>query len=692
MSKYADFLVEIQTEELPPKTLRRLEISFLNEVKENLNKAALNFKEIFSFATPRRLALLVTALSGKQADTVVERKGPALENAYDEKGHPTPACVGFARSCGVTPNNLITIKGQGSATWVGFKQKVLGKSTQELLPDIIQQALSRLPIAKRMRWGANTTEFVRPVHSVIMLYGSKVIPADILGCKAGRKTRGHRFLTKGLLDIKTPSDYISTLENKGYVIPDFNRRKAFIGQEAESLTQKMAAKNVNVLISEDLLDEVTGLVEWPMGVWGNFDKEFLKVPQEVLISAMQDHQRYFAITDQRGKLLPHFITISNIPSKDMNRVVEGNERVLRARLQDAAFFFETDKKQTLEKRLPLLKDIIFQAKLGTLFDKSERLKNLSGFIAHKLNQPVALAERAGLLSKTDLTTQLVGEFPELQGIAGFYYAKESKEDEIVAKALNEQYLPRFSGSKLPTTPVGCVLALADRLDTLVGIFGIGQIPTGDKDPYGLRRAALGILRILIEKKLTLDLRDLLAASLSQYQIPLENSNLLPEVTHFILDRLKPWYLEQGITPDVFAAVAALNSTVPFEIHCRIQAVQQFKKMTEAESLSIANKRVSNILSQYNKQITLQDINEQLFEHDAERVLAKKLKEHQSKKHASVDYSELLSELAGLRKPVDDFFDHVMVMTEDKDKRENRLLMLKKLRELFLQVADIALLQ
>ncbi|MHB1949050.1 MAG: glycine--tRNA ligase subunit beta [Gammaproteobacteria bacterium] len=701
MSKYADFLVEIQTEELPPKALHRLGKTFLQEIEDRLRKADLKYDVASFFATPRRLAVFITNLASKQADAVVERKGPAIDAAFDQNRKPTQACMGFARSCGVNPEQLITIKNDGGA-WVGFKQKVIGKSIHDLLPGIVQQALTALPIPKRMRWGNNTAEFVRPVHSIIMLYGSKVVTAEILGCKAGRKTRGHRFLSKGWLEIKKPSDYLSVLENKGFVIADFERRKELIRQEAEALAAKNPALDktgkkkiiARALIDETLLDEVAGLVEWPVAIYGSFDKNFLTVPQEALICAMQDHQRYFPVVDEKGKLLPHFIAMSNIASKDTSRVIEGNERVLRARLADAAFFFETDKKETLESRVNHLKQVIYQAKLGTLYDKSQRLSQIAGHIAKQLGADVEAAKRIGYLAKADLTSALVGEFPELQGIAGYYYALNDGIAEPLAKALNEQYMPRFSGGPLPTTALGYALAIADRLDTLIGVFGINQIPTGDKDPFGLRRAALGILRIIIDKKLELDLRELLQFTLAQYSIPLENTKVVEDVANFILERLKPWYQEQGVAPDVYAAVAAVKLTAPYDIHRRIQAVQAFKKLTEAESLSIANKRVSNILTQYKKEIALKEIDEKLFEHDAERTLAKKLKEQQQTITAlskSGQYRELLSQLAHLRKPVDDFFDHVMVMTEDKATRENRLLMLKRLRELFLHVADIALL-
>ncbi len=691
LKKHDDFLVEIHTEELPPKTLHRLAESFLTEIKTRLDKLELSYRDAQFFATPRRLTVLVNKLAAKQKDTIVERRGPALEAAFDKIGNPTPACIGFAKSCSVTPDQLTTIKTE-QGEWVGYQQHVSGKTIQEILPTLVQQALSALPIAKRMRWGAEPTEFVRPVKSVLMLYGNEIIDAEILGCRTHRLTRGHRFHSKKPLSISKPADYVKTLE-RNYVIVDFEKRKSLIRQLAKEVIAKQS--HLQTMIDENILDEVTGLVEWPVAICGNFDETFLKVPQEVLIAAMQDHQRYFPVVDQHKKLMPYFITISNIQSKNMQSVVEGNQCVLRARLADAAFFFETDKKRHLMDRVEDLKHIVFQAKLGTVFEKSQRIASLAVFMAKKIRADEKKAERAGLLSKTDLTTQMVGEFPELQGVMGSYYAKEDGEDESIVRALNEQYMPRFSGDDLPTTPLGSILALADRIDTLVGIFGIQQIPTGDKDPFALRRAALGVLRILIEKKINLDLHELIELAVKNYAGKLENREVMSQVLHFIFERLKPWYQDQGISSDVIASVAALNISNPYDVHLRVQAVQHFKTLPEAESLSVANKRVSNILSKSSDEISLHQVDEKLFEHDAERALVMKLLEKRnaiSTFSADGNYTKVLNELADLRNPVDDFFDHVMVMTEDKPRRENRLLMLKQLRELFLHVADIALLQ
>ncbi len=689
--KNDDFLIEIHTEELPPKSLHRLAEHFLMEIKTRLDKLALKYRSAEFFATPRRLTVLVKKLDAKQADTTVERKGPALDAAFDKEGKPTPACAGFAKSCGVTADQLIKIQ-TPQGTWMGYKQYVSGKSVQDILPTLVQQSLAALPIAKRMRWGAGTAEFVRPVQSVLMLYGNEVVDAEILGCRTNRLTRGHRFHSKGSISIAKPASYLKALERK-YVIADFAKRKEMIRQAAHQAVAHL--QHMQVVIDENLLDEVTGLVEWPVAICGSFDEAFLQVPPEALIAAMQDHQRYFPVVDQHKKLMPYFVTISNIESKNKLGVVEGNERVLRARLSDAAFFFEMDKKIKLIDRVEDLKNIIFQAKLGTLFDKSQRVAHLAKVIAQKIQVSDEKAARAGLLSKTDLTTHMVGEFPELQGLMGYYYAMQDGEDKDIAQALNEQYMPRFSGDVLPSTQLGCVLALADRIDTLVGIFGINQIPTGDKDPFALRRAALGILRIMIEKKLNISLQELIQSAADQLRDKLENRDVVSQVCQFIFERLKPWYQDQGIFPDVFASVAGLNISNPYDFHLRIQAVQNFKKLSEAESLSVANKRVSNILAKTNDSMSTEQVDEKLFEHDAERALHSKLTEKRDRVSAfsaESQYTEALTELASLRQPVDDFFEHVMVMVEDKPRRENRLLMLKQLRELFLNVADIALLQ
>lgn len=690
--KQDDFLVEIHTEELPPKALKKMAEAFHQQIIERLQKAGLAFSSSKLFATPRRLAVFVEKLQAAQPDQQVEKRGPALAAAFDVSGKPTPACQGFARSCGVTPDVLITLK-TPQGEWVGYHQQVQGKHAVELLPAIVKEAIDALPVPKRMRWSDKETQFSRPVHTVVMLYGDQIVEADILGCQSGRVTHGHRFMAPAAITIPCASAYESLLETQGYVIADVTKRREKVAALAIEAV-KAVDKNAHPHMIDALLDEVAGLVEWPVALCGKFDAAFLQVPKEVLISSMQDHQRYFPVLDTKNNLLPYFIATSNIQSHDPARVIHGNERVLRARLSDAAFFFEADKKISLVSRLDRLKGIVFQAKLGTLHDRAERLASLASFLAAKLDANAAQAERAGRLAKVDLVTDMVGEFPELQGVMGEYYAKHDGESVEIAVALREQYLPRFAGDMLPQTSVGQALALADRLDALVGTFGINQIPTGDKDPYGLRRAALGVLRILIEQKIDLDLQEAVAYALSTYQVTLENKETNAQVLQFMLERLRAWYQDQGVTADVFASVAALGISNPLDIDRRIKAVQAFRLLAEAEALSVANKRVSNILS---KSTNCDDsqVDVALFENDAEKELAAQIEMKAGQivtLSAEGHYERVLKELADLRKPVDDFFDHVMVMTDDMPRRENRLRLLSRLRALFLRVADIALLQ
>lgn len=689
MSKREDFLVEIHTEELPPKSILKMAEAFAQQIKERLQKSELAFDDVKFFGTPRRLAVLVTKLVDAQPDQVVERKGPALNAAFDANGNPSKACIGFANSCGVTPKELTTIK-NNQGEWVGYKQHVKGKSIQELMPEMIEQAVSVLPVPKRMRWGDGDVQFTRPVHSVIMLYGDQVIEGKLLGFSAGRKTRGHRFHAPDWFDIENASSYEKQLE-KHFVIADFAKRREKIQQDAVNV-----AKNVWISSSE-LLDEVTGLVEWPVALCGKFDAAFLSVPKEVLVSAMQDHQRYFPVLDDQAKLAPYFVTINNIQAHDLTRVTHGNERVLRARLSDAAFFFEADKKIKLEERIETLKGIVFQAKLGTLYEKAERLSKLAEFIAEKMGVDKTQAVRAGMLAKTDLTTSMVGEFPELQGVMGSYYAQHDGEDENVAVAMKEQYMPRFAGDNLPSNSIGQALALADRIDTLVGTFGINQIPTGDKDPYGLRRAALGVLRIVIENKLTIDVKELLEKSYQLYdgKLSVDTDTVVGGVHGYITGRMKVWCGDQGITPDVFSAVDANRMTKAdlLEFFAAIEAVQEFKNDENLKALSIANKRVKNILDE--KEGSIAEIDTALFDSPAEKelydnVLAKY--ETVQNLYKQKRYKEILQSLSELRVPVDNFFDQVMVMTEDKAKQQNRKFLLHRLRNLFLNVADISLLQ
>lgn len=688
-----DLLIELLTEELPAQSLTSLGQGFLKQIELRLQKNDFKFSRSHYFVTPRRIAVLIEQLTRKQPDQTIERKGPAVSAAFDKNGVPTKACEGFARSCGVEVKDLSVIK-TTQGEWVGYQQHVTGADIQDLISTYIEEALIALPASRKMRWGAGETQFIRPWHQLILMFGDRILPAEVFGMQAGRITRGHRFMTSMPVSIPHASTYESLLTIEGSVIPDFNKRRRKILEDAKEAGENIKPK-AHTKLDPELLDEVTGLVEWPVTLVGSYDEKYLMLPPEVLISAMQAHQRYFPVCDSKENLLPFFIIISNVVSTDVSQVIHGNERVLRARLADAEFFYHHDQKLTLENRLGLLKNITFQAKLGSLFDKSKRLAALTADIANNLRTDTAYAERAGWLAKTDLTTDMVNEFPDLQGVIGEYYARQDGEPEPVALAMREQYLPKFSGDSLPKSEIGQALAIADRIDLLTGVFGLGYQPTGDKDPYALRRAALGVLRILIEEGLSLDLKSLIHAASLQYNIDWKNENHENEVLKFMLERLRAWLMEQGTPADVYAAVSALNLSAPLDIHRRIKAVQAFKKLEEAETLSIANKRVSNILAKYENQIEAKNINPDFFENEAESLLARQLESKRSvleQLNRSGQYEEALVTLAELKNPIDNFFDHVMVMTEDQSKRENRLLLLSQLRSLFLQVADIALLQ
>lgn len=696
-----DLLIEIGTEELPPKILRALAENFAGLVMNRLTSRMLIFDEANThyFATPRRLAVLIRQLESQQPDVTNEKRGPFVKAAYDDQNQPTKALEGFAKVCGVPISQLETIETEQGLRLI-HRSLEKGKNVKELLSEIIQEALKALPLGKSMRWGSGSMEFPRPIHWITLLYGKDEINAKIAGLTSGRITYGHRFHHPEVISLNNASDYEKILE-KNKVIADFDKRKKII---REQIQKKAHENNASALIDEDLLNEVTGIVEWPIALLVSFDKEFLEVPREALISAMQHHQKSFPLFNNNMEMQPQFITISNIESKDPTEVIRGNERVMRARLSDAKFFYDTDRKQKLETHLEGLKDIVFQKNLGTLYDKSQRIAALAETIvkAYDLSNVNAdLAKRAGLFCKTDLLTAMVGEFPELQGIMGYYYAENDGEKDEVAQAIREHYSPRFAGDATPKKLTGCVIALADRIDTLTGIFGINQIPTGEKDPFGLRRAALGILRILIEKELNIDLYQLIESAKNLYTQPLPNKDLVNSLYNFIVERLRAWYQDQNITPDVLAAVLASrgNSHVPLEIHQRILAVQAFKKLPEATALAAANKRVSNLLiknnqlEQFTKTDPLSLVQDNLFEKDIERSLFKEilLKTKNSKEKAK-NYTEQLLELASLRNPVDTFFDSVMVMDENEKLRNNRLALLAALRNLFLNIADISQLQ
>lgn len=690
MADKRDFLVEIGTEELPPKALRRLAAAFADGVRDGLVKAELRYDHLHAYATPRRMAVLVRDLATSQPDHQVERRGPALAAAFDDEGVPTQAAQGFARSCGVGVEQLERLeKAQGA--WLVYRSVQHGVATRELLSGIVGQALETLPTPKRMRWGNLRVEFVRPVHWLVMLFGDEVIEAELYGVRAGRETRGHRYHHPEKIYIPEPRAYGPLLETEGHVLADYEeRREAIRGQVME------AAKAVGgtAVIGEALLDEVTALVEWPVALVGNFESRFLNLPPEPLISTMQGNQKYFHVVDGKGKLLPHFITVCNIDSRDPTQVRAGNERVIRPRFSDAAFFWEQDRRHTLAQRREQLKKVLFQAKLGTLYDKSERLIVLAAEIVKPLGGDTATAAEAARLAKCDLLTQMVGEFPELQGIMGRYYAMAEGLSEETAAALDEQYWPRHAGDRLPLTAAGRALAIADKLDTLVGIFAIGQVPSGDKDPYALRRAALGVLRIMIECELPLDLAALLKRATEAYPASLPVGKVAEPVFEFMMERLRAYYVDSGTRPDVFDAVLARCPTRPHDFDLRIRAVTAFRAMPEAESLAAANKRIRNILKQNEEKVPDKVAAKQLVE-PAEQTLYEQLtalSDEVTPLFDAGEYTPALQRLAGLREAVDGFFDKVMVMTDDRDLRRNRLALLTRLNGLFLRAADFSRLQ
>lgn len=684
------FLAEIGTEELPPKALKKLAVAFKDNVEQELTQAGLAFDAVEWFASPRRLAVKVLGVAEAQPSKEVEKRGPAVTAAFDAEGKPTKAAEGWARGCGISVDQaerLVTDKGE----WLVHRAVIEGQPTKNLLLGIISNALAKLPIPKTMRWGDKSEQFVRPVHTVTLLFGDELIEGEILGVKSGRTIRGHRFLGQQEFTIDNADQYPQLLAEKGSVIADFEQRKTIIRQDAE----KAAAKIGGVAdIEDDLLDEVTSLVEFPVVMTAKFEERFLAVPAEALVYTMKGDQKYFPIYDQNGKLLPNFIFVSNINPQDQSSVIEGNEKVVRPRLTDAEFFFKTDLKQRLEDNLPRLKTVLFQQQLGTLFDKTERIEKLSGEIAAQIGADVAKAERAGLLSKCDLMTNMVFEFTDTQGVMGMHYARHDGEDEEVAVALNEQYMPRFAGDELPHSLVACSVALADKFDTLVGIFGIGQHPKGDKDPFALRRAALGVLRIIVEKKLPLDLVDLAQKATALYGDKLSNANVVEEVVDFVLGRFRAWYQEEGIAVDVIQAVLACRPTKPADFDARVKAVNHFRTLDAAQALAAANKRVQNILSKVDGALP-ENIDLSLCREPQEINLAERVLELQRELQPLFekgDYQTALSRLADLRESVDSFFDNVMVNAEDEKLRQNRLALLKNLRDLFFKIADISLLQ
>ena len=683
----ADLLIELGTEELPPTSLPALRDAFANDVLRQVDEAGLEHDGMRTFASPRRLAFVIANLQAGQADRQVEKRGPAVKAAFDDDGQPTKAAQGFASSLGLNVDQLDTMETDKGA-WLVARVNEKGRSLDELLPEFLAQSVQRLPIPKRMRWGIRKAQFVRPVHWLVALHGDRVIPMSLLELESGRQSLGHRFHGQGSIEISSPADYEQQLEKQGHVIADFARRREMIREQVIAVGKQAGGV---ASIDDDLLDEVTALVEWPVALAGQFDQDFLRVPQEALITAMQEHQKYFPVLDSNGKLLNAFITVSNIESGDPAVVISGNEKVIRPRLADAAFFYDNDCKKTLVEHAEGLKSIVFQQQLGTVEDKCQRIARLAAVIAEQIGGQAELAEQAGALCKADLNSEMVYEFDTMQGVMGYYLARHEGLDNDVAEALREQYLPRFAGDTLPATKTGQAVALADRIDTLVGIFGIGQKPSGDKDPYALRRATLGVLRIIIENQLPLDIERLINIAGEQLGERI-NADAAADALAFVSGRYRALYQEQGIETSVILSVQAVAGSRPLDFDQRIKAVAAFRQRPEAEALASANKRVANILAKQGGDAVPKQIDSALLKEAEESTLAKAIDTVRDKTAPLAktgDYAAVLEHLASLREPVDAFFDKVMVMAEDEALRNKRLALLSQLRQLFLQVADIS---
>jgi len=684
-----DFLVEIGTEELPPKILRQLSETFANGISKGLEDLQLGFDLMTVYAAPRRLAVLISGLDEQTPDQDVVSWGPPLKVAFDADGQPTKAAEAFARKNGLAVESLAKlVENDGQQDKLCVRQSISGSNTETLLGDIINQSLTALPVPKPMRWGRSRQEFVRPVQWAVVLFGADTVAIDILGVTSGNLSRGHRFHSSGDIEITSPGIYRDALYD-AFVMVDFDQRRELIRQGVMAEAEKA---NGQAVIDEDLLEEVTSLNEWPVPLMGRFEEHFLEVPAEALVSSMAQHQKYFHVVDANNQLMPLFITVANIASSDPQQVISGNERVIRPRLADAAFFYSTDLKTTLEARRESLRKIVFQSKLGTVYDKTARVSELAKTLAPFVGADVAAAGRAGELCKSDLATEMVGEFDDLQGVMGRYYALNDGEDQAVAEALLEQYLPRFAGDAIPASTTGAALALADRLDTLVGIFAIGQQPSGSRDPFALRRASLGILRIIIERNIDIDLKVAIAGAAQQLALTEASDDCQEQVLTYIIDRLKAWYRDESITPEVFASVASMGLSNPLDMDARVKAVDQFSRATEAVALASANKRVLNILVKQGEANVAEKVDPTLFEDPAETQLAADI-ERLSLLIAPLveerNYMGVLAALATLREPVDNFFDAVLVMADNLELRANRLALLHSLRQLFLNVADIS---
>ncbi|MDP7553141.1 MAG: glycine--tRNA ligase subunit beta [Candidatus Thioglobus sp.] len=670
-----DFILELGTEELPPKLLPKLSNSLRDNLVEGLENLGLEMGEVDCFATPRRLAVYISQLQAKQQEQFIEKKGPAI-------GSPDKAVEGFANSCGVDTNNLEKQLVEGKEYYF-YKTKKKGRRTLDLLPMIVKSAINNIPITRAMQWGDFDYSFVRPVHWLVMMLDDKIVPVKIMGLLSGNKSKGLRFSNNSTIEIPSAAKYQATMRKKAKIEVDFDLRKELIRRQVIAIASE---KNAEVVIDESLLEEVCALVEYPQAFLGNFDKRYLDVPEEALISAMKSHQKYFHLVDKNKKLLPLFISVANIESTNMAVIVDGNERVIRPRLADSEFFWNQDRTKRLDQRLVDLESVLFMKSLGSMADKAKRIEKLSSHIASKLNLDSEVCARAGLLSKSDLMTDMVGEFADLQGIMGGHYALHDGEEKKVAFAIRDHYLPRFSGDNLPSTEEGLVIAIADKLDSITGIYGIGNGPTGSKDPYALRRLALGLLRILVEGKQDLNLIELIDSSLNLHSKEV-NRDMSNEIYKFMMERLKAYYKESQVDGNVFEAVLAVSPESPLDFHLRIEALNEFIQHSESRSLIEANKRIANILKDYDgKELKL---NSSLLEEEAEKklYLATQTITKQLKKEK--DYGSIMSSLLALKEVIDDFFDNVMVNVEDTKLRQARLMLIERVRKLFLSVADVS---
>ncbi len=687
MSKHS-LLIELGTEELPPKALKTLAESFRDGIVSGLDQRALEHGEVTWFASPRRLAVLVKDCQTQAPDKHIESLGPPADKAKDDAGNWTPAAAGFARKQGVAPEALEVAETPKGAR-LCYRSSVAGASLGDEISEMTTQALAALPIPKRMRWGATRAEFVRPVHWLVMMAGDQVIGSEpVLGLTAGNTTYGHRFHHPEGVVLTHADDYQNAL-SEAYVIADFKERQTRIREQVQALAE---SKGAQAVIEQDLLDEVTALVEWPVALLGNFEQRFLTLPAQALISSMKEHQKYFHLVDNKDQLLPHFITVSNIESRDPAQVIEGNERVIRPRLADAAFFFDTDRQTPLAERLSALDKVVFQRQLGSLGDKTRRVAQLAGLLAAETGADVNQAKRAALLAKADLLTNMVGEFPDLQGIAGRSYAANDGEAAEVAQAIEEHYLPRHAGDSLPSHPVATTVALADRLDTAIGIFGIGQMPTGSKDPFALRRASVALLRIIVENNMPLDLQKWLTIAAEQYPAGVLGDDAAQTAFGYIIERFRARFEDENIPAEVFKSVEAKGLTQPLDIQQRVHAVARFSELPEAAALAAANKRVGNILGKLDSKHKFSKVSDDLLTEPAEQTLAEAVAPLSAKVaqlEQQGDYISALQELAVLRAPVDAFFNDVMVMSDDPQVRNNRLNLLHRLQGLFTEVADIS---